>query len=254
MSWHILAECESSPSSLELVEASLEAISWDGERFAPSNGLTTLGRYCLPDSETEFSPDSRSGMTCRHSTGVPGEGELMSSQAGSLAKTSPQPGREPESMDPAPGCGSTWQGSFARFDRDSSSWRTPQCSLLEGLDVYSGTWPRWGMMRRGECWEREILVHGISEIAYGSLPTPLACDGTTAGGLDRTKNGRFWNLRDWYRVQMGTETGKHARQRKAAFWEWLMGWPENWTELKPQGTGRFQLWLQQHSAFSQKDS
>lgn len=240
MSWHFLQGLE---------EVSSEAICWDGERFAPSNGQTTLGAYCLPDSEMESCHDSQSGMMCRPLTESRGEGESMSSQADSRVKTSAQPAKAQESTAQGRECGTTWQGSFARFDRDSSSWKTPQCSLLEGLDVFSETWPRWGMMRHGACWELGILVHGISEIGSGLLPTPLACDGTTVGACDRTKNGRFWNLRDWYRAQMGTEAGKHARQRKCEFWEWLMGWPANWTELKPQGMGKFQSWRQQHSAF-----
>ena len=31
--------------------------------------------------------------------------------------------------------------------------------------------------------------------------------------------------------------------------EWLMGWPLEWTDLKPLETGKFQAWLQQHSDF-----
>lgn len=33
--------------------------------------------------------------------------------------------------------------------------------------------------------------------------------------------------------------------------EWLMGWPLGWTDLNPLGTGRYQQWLQQHSASCQ---
>ncbi|EPT3124242.1 DNA cytosine methyltransferase [Pseudomonas aeruginosa] len=32
--------------------------------------------------------------------------------------------------------------------------------------------------------------------------------------------------------------------------EWLMGWPLEWTALKPLGMARFQEWLQQHSLIS----
>jgi DNA (cytosine-5)-methyltransferase 1 len=31
-----------------------------------------------------------------------------------------------------------------------------QCSLLADLDVYSETWPRWGMMRGGACWAQSM--------------------------------------------------------------------------------------------------
>ena len=31
--------------------------------------------------------------------------------------------------------------------------------------------------------------------------------------------------------------------------EWLMGWPLEWTDLKPSGTGKFQEWLDSHGRF-----
>ena len=31
--------------------------------------------------------------------------------------------------------------------------------------------------------------------------------------------------------------------------EWLMGWPVGWTDLKPLGTDKYRLWLQQHGGF-----
>lgn len=249
MSWHILKDCESLPCLQGQEEVSSEGISWDGEQFVPSSGPTILGRYCLPDSETGSCLDSRFGMMSKHSTETLGEGESMSSQEDFPARTSAQPAKALESTERGRECGSTWPGSFARFDPNSSSWKTPQCSLLEGLDVFSETWPRWGTMRNGECSESLILEGGTCEKEYGLLPTPLATDGASAGSANRTKNGKYWNLRDWYGVNMGTDPGLHARQRKAAFWEWLMGWPENWTELKPSETVNLQSWRQQHSGF-----
>lgn len=184
VSWHFLQGQE---------EVSSEGICWDGERFAPSNGLTTLEGYCLPDSGMGCCQDSQSGTTFRHSTGIHGEGGWMSSQADSLAKTSAQPEKAQESTVQDPECGFTWQESFAKYDRASSSWRTPQCSLLEGLDVYSETWPRWGMMRNGECSARttaeppiNVTGSGFSEL----LPTSLASIATHGGPNQRDSSGR----------------------------------------------------------------
>jgi hypothetical protein len=36
--------------------------------------------------------------------------------------------------------------------------------------------------------------------------------------------------------------------------EWLMGWPIEWTDLKPLATDKFQEWQQQHSPLSQTDT
>ena len=190
MSWHILKDCESLPCLQEQEEVSSEAICWDGERFAPSSGPTILGGYCLPASETESCLGSRSGMMCRPSTATHGEGESMSSLAGSHARTSAQPGKAQESMGQGLECGSTWPGSFARFDPDSCSWRTPQCSLLAGLDEFSATWPRWGMMRSGACWELSTLAPRTEEIESGLLPTPLASIATHGGPNQRDSSGR----------------------------------------------------------------
>jgi hypothetical protein len=76
-------------------------------------------------------------------------------------------------------CGEKWRGSFTKYDPNSSSWKTHQCSLLGDLDEFSETWPRWGLMRSGECWEQQTLAHLISETESGSserLPTPQASD------------------------------------------------------------------------------
>lgn len=308
MSWHYLQGLE---------EVSSEAIFWDGEQFVPSSGQTTLGRYCLPDSETEFSHDSPSGTTCRHSTESRGEGGSMLSPVDSLARTSAQPEKAQESTAHVPECGSTWPGSFARFDRDSSLWRTPQCSLLEGLDVFLETWPRWGTMRNGECWVRETSVPRTNEIESGSwqtpclpgnggtngkaklkrmlLTTPLASIATHGGPNQRNSSGRpglqmaamSWatptvndaknstlpssqaardsvsNVMRWPTPRAGNPgsrpNGKGGKilaeevkkleesipvggQLNPTWVEWLMGWPIEWTDLKPLETDRFRLW------------
>lgn len=45
--------------------------------------------------------------------------------------------------------GSNSRASFARFDPDSSLWKTSQLSAIEDLALFSVTWPRSGMMRFG---------------------------------------------------------------------------------------------------------
>ena len=93
--------------SLEQEEVSSEDICWDGERFVPSSGPTTLGGYCLPDSEMESFLNSRSGMTSRPSTAIHGGAGSMSSPVDSPVRTSAQPAKAPESMGRGRECGST---------------------------------------------------------------------------------------------------------------------------------------------------
>lgn len=236
MSWHYLQGLE---------EVSSEAICWDGKRFAPSSGQTTLAGYCLPGSETESCQSSQSGTMYRHLTASLGKAESMLSRVDSLAKTFQPQGKVQGSKAHDLECGFTWQGSFVRWDRDSSSWKTPQCSLLAGLDEFSATWPKWGTMQNGECWVQEMLGDSTSETGYGFLPTPIKSDGS-GGGCLRSKNGREYNLRDWW---ANKGFGKSRQSRKPEFWEWVMGWPMGWTELKPLEMDKFLLWRQLQSIF-----
>jgi len=74
------------------------------------------------------------------------------------------------------GSGPTSRESFARWDRDSSSWRTCQGCLLPDLDMYSETWPKAGSMRSGMCSAREPWEQGIRDSDSSSWPTAVAND------------------------------------------------------------------------------
>jgi hypothetical protein len=150
-----------------------------------------------------------------------------------------------KSLDYGKKCG-VW---LAKYDRSISSWKTHQCSLFGGLESFSETWPNWGMMQDGECWGLPTLERNTPENESGFLPTPLASDAD--GGCRKgneteacnTKNGREYNLRDWWANQ---GLGKQRQQRKPEFWEWVMGWPMGWTDCEPLGTDKFRLWLLSH--------
>jgi hypothetical protein len=111
-----------------------------------------------------------------------GEELLMSFRAGFHAKTSAQQEKALESTENGQECGEKWHASFAKYDPDSRLWRTPQCSLLGDLEPYSETWPQWGLMRGGECWEQLTLEQTIRGTEYGlsqqMLPTPTVTDST----------------------------------------------------------------------------
>jgi len=237
MSWHFLQEQE---------EASWEESSLDGAPFALLNLLPTHEGSYSHGSETESLTHSQSGTTCAHSTESHGVGASMSLAEDFHAKTLAPQERAQALMEPEAGCGARWHESFATFNPLTSSWKIRQTWLFEGLDESLETWPRWGIMQNGACSEPLTAGLPIIERGFGFVPTPLAQDGSHAGSLDRTKGGRFWNLRDWYHVTMGKKSGKPARKRKRAFWEWLMGWPENWTALSALETAKFQQWLDSH--------
>lgn len=180
MSWHF---------SQALEEAYSAGTSSAGEPFAPSRLNPTPGTSCLHGKMTEPCPPSQSGTTSQLSTGDHGEELLTWYRAASLAKTSAPQAPDEESTEQEADCGEKWQESFARFDPDTRSWKTHQCSLLAGLDEFSETWPKWGIMRRGGCSELQTWEPPTSVSGYGSLlhhyrkgeyipgvPTPLAED------------------------------------------------------------------------------
>ena len=258
-----------------LVEEYLGDISLDGEQSVQSSGSPTQQAYCLPDKMTECSRLSRFGMMFKPLTEDRGEELLMSYLAAFRAKTSPQPEKAQELTESEAECGEKWHGSFVKYDLDSSLWRTHQCSLLGDLEPFSETWPRWGLMRSGECWEQQTLAHRTSETESGLWRTPDTGAGGTSGLLkegkthrengqpiqirlvDQVKNPRLWPTPTAQDAKNNGAASQMVRNTKPLnaevggalnpMWvEWLMGWPLGWTDLKPLETDRFQKWLEEH--------
>jgi hypothetical protein len=170
--------------SQALVEEYLVDTSLVGEQSVQSNGKPTQQAYCAPDKMTGFSRLSRFGMTYKPLTENLGEKLLMLYQEDFLAKTSPLRGGGLALMENEAECGEKWRGSFTKYDPSSCSWKTHQCSLLGDLDEFLETWPQWGLMRDGECWEQQTLEQtiretesGLSESKAMMWPIPIASRG-----------------------------------------------------------------------------
>jgi hypothetical protein len=270
MSWHISkALMTAYGNSLSLREQAAEylaANSSAGALFAPSSGSPTPQAYLCSDRMTAFSRLSRFGMTFAPLTEHRGAELLTWYLAGFRARTLAQPERALESTEPAAECGHTWPESLARYDRGTHSWKTPQCSLLEGLDEFSETWPRWGMMRDGVCWAQVTPERHTEESEFGFShlwPTPTVCGNYNRKGSSATSgDGLATAVKMW-----PTPTAHNAKETNAkseaerntptlaaqvggtlnpTWVEWLMGWPPGWTDLKPLGTDKFQRWLELH--------
>ena len=165
--------------SQALVEEYLGDISLDGEQSVPLNGNNTQQAYCAPDKMTDFSRLSRFGMTYKPLTETLGEELLMSFRGDFHAKTFQQQEKVQELTENDQECGGKWRGSFTKYDPNTSSWKTHQCSLLGDLDEFLETWPQWGLMRNGECWEQQTLAQTIKGTGYGLLEkwaTPTTMD------------------------------------------------------------------------------
>jgi hypothetical protein len=153
--------------SQALVEEYLPESCLDGEQSAPLNGSRTQQAYCAPDKMTDFSRLSQFGMTYKPLTESRGEELLTLYLEDFHAKTSaPQEKAQELTVNEAV-CGEKWHASFVKYDPDSRSWKTHQCSLLGDLDEFSETWPQWGLMQDGECWEQRTLEQITNGTEFG---------------------------------------------------------------------------------------
>ena len=223
--------------SQALVEEYLGANSLDGEPSVPLSGNPIPQAYLSPDKMTDFSRLSRFGMTFKPLTEDLGEKLLTLFRGVFLAKIFQPLEKGQESMENEVECGEKWRGSFTKYDPDLSLWKTHQCSLLGDLEEFSETWPQWGLMRDGECWEQQTLAHPTNERESGlsgKWPTPTA---------HNAKEGAFPAEYNRKTLTLAAEVGGKLNP---SWVEWLMGWPLGWTDLRQLETDKFQKWLDEH--------
>jgi DNA (cytosine-5)-methyltransferase 1 len=178
-------------SSQEQVEAFSVDTFLDGEQSVQSNGSNIPQAYCAQDKMMGFSRLSRFGMTFKPLTEDLGEELLMSYLAGFHAKTSQLQEKELELKESDQECGEKWRGSFTKYDPVTSLWKTHQCSLLGDLELFSESWPQWGLMRNGECWEQQMLEQTIRGTESGFVPNGVDYFHTpNTTGLDGGSNSR----------------------------------------------------------------
>jgi hypothetical protein len=217
---------------------------------------------------TDYLKVSRFGMMYKPLTEQTGEELLMLYQAAFRAKISLPQEKVLELMENDQECGEKWQGSFAKFDPSSCSWRTHQCSLIEDWEQFSEIWPTWGSMRNGACWERQTLGLNTTEREFGLLPdnekffhTPTT--GSSGGSNSRKamqKRGVVWptpttgtgggNAGGSGVRRTAKENGTYVPSSiNPNLQEWLMGWPQDWTEIKPLETDKYHKWRQLHGNY-----
>lgn len=149
----------------------------------------------------------------------------------SPARTSATPEKEPGLPANEADFGANTSGSFASFDRATSSWKTFQRCLIEGWAEFSETWPRSGTTRSGIAYLLPQLAHRMTVTGFGSLLTPIASDEDLA-----------YNLRDGYKRQDDHAFGSLSEQlisrygcrNSPLFAEMLMGFPPGWTDVYTQ--------------------
>ena len=261
-----------------LVEEFLEANCLDGEQFVPLNGMPMPQAFCSQDKMTDFLKISRSGMIFKPLTADHGEALLKWYLEAFLVQTSALLEGELDSMENNRQCGITWRGWLAKFDPDSYSWKTAQCSFIEESGESLLTFPVSGMTRDGLLWELSMLEHRISVTERGLWRTPDTGGGVVQKQLsegknhrasghliqirlqDQVNNPRLWPTPVQRMYKDNASPSEYDRNEiplaaqvggplNPEWVEWLMGWPVGWTDLKPLEMDKFHLWQQQHGKF-----
>ncbi len=254
--------------SRALVEEYSAVNSLDGEQSAQLSGESTPLAFCALDRMTVFSRLSRFGVTFKPLTDDRGEELLTWFLAGFLAKTSARPEKARALTENEAECGSTWRGWLAKYDPDSFSWKTAQCSLIEDSGECLETFPRSGMTRDGLLWELPMSERRTSGTGSGLWPTPTVCGNYNRKGASATSGDglatavRMWPTPSCQWLNGGSNSRKASEKRgveseilnggslNPTWVEWLMGWPIGWTDLKPLEMAKFQQWLDSHGASS----
>ena len=156
----------------------------------------------------------------------------MFSAEDSPAKTYLTPANAPEYPGAVQDSGGSWCEPFAWYDRNTSSWRTWQRSLVEEWETWSETWPRAGMIRNGIAYQRVPLVPITSEIGSGLWPTPQAGDAQRFSmGINAILNSI--KRRGHYQSCVGKKMAEeYMASPTPTLFEHLMGFPIGYTELK----------------------
>lgn len=79
--------------------------------------------------------------------------------------------------------GRNMRGSFAKFNPVSYSWKIPHFLFQGDLATYSQTWPQWGMMVRGECFQLPPWVQDTGATAFGEL---------SGAGIEAAAESALW--------------------------------------------------------------
>lgn len=340
--------CENYTYLPGLEEESLEECSSVTHQSQQSKSNHTAKRCLKQGSETESCQSSQFTETSENSTASHGEAQLTLFAEDSRAKTSLQRVKEQELPESVRDFGRSMRESLEKFGLNLSLPKTHHCFELGDLELSSKTWPRWGMMQDGACWELGTLVRPINAtecgcwrtpaarepgvsvarletksgepvgsmcrhydrqtgrmaqigltqqvIAKASWPTPTAAEATKIpatvnygqvglnnhprirgyptrermkkdrkgldGGTQTQQKWRTPQSRDWkgpcgraYKGEAKDQPSQtqQAGQLNPSWVEWLMGWPIEWTGLKPLETDKYLSVQQWHSEFFRKD-
>lgn len=240
--------------SVESEADCLEATSLDGAALEQLKSSIIADESCCNGSATGSSSHSQYGMMCEPSpsrtriAAPTSNGSYQSEKNSSSVRafhvpTSPAPGpiitsmeKSEASMEARVAFGGTQPESFVKYDPQKSLWRTLQTLFPEDLDWSLVTFPKWGMMRDGECFPLVVSEQTISESECSSLlPTP-----TNHNAKEGAYPAEFTRNTPTLAAQIGGKINPEWN-------EWRMGFPINFSALQALEMPKFQQWCALHT-------
>lgn len=164
--------------SQEQGEGYLEIFCSDPILLEQLNLKSIKERFCSQDRRMVYCHSSLSGMMSELLEPITRNAENTLkdlknfetnslSQGDSLAKIYPLQEREKVLKERNQAYGLRCLESLGKYDRDTSSWRTPQCLLFEDSTESVETLPKWGMTLNGELWALTMPTLHTKEKDFG---------------------------------------------------------------------------------------
>ena len=130
------------------------------------------------------------------------------------------------------GFGPNFADLWAHYDRATSSWKMSQDCLPLTEDTHSVrssvSWPISGITVNGRCYPLPMWVRPISGSACGWWPTPTARDWKDGGYCPNVEVNGLLGRAVWTPLESAT----HRGALNPTWVEWLMGFPDGWTDLE----------------------
>ena len=213
--------------SQALVADFLPRICSDGERSALLSWIGTADAFLHSDKMSDcYDVHSRYGMTFVPLTADRGVAELMSCLEDSPVKPIARQLRE-RTLQTISGrkCDGSWQMSLP-------GTYLPRTSQIRRLTPRVMTSKRWVTKPEQFPLARQTWVQTTFGSDIGFLHTPTTKANYCADSMQKWPSARA------FRMVFGSPSPQ--------IHEWLMGWPEGWSNIAPLETDKFQSWQSRH--------
>jgi hypothetical protein len=224
-----------------------------------------LGRYdpsthSLKTAQCSLFEDLKPSSVTLPRWGSMQDGELYQRQTSVRPTSENESGLWPTITATANQLSPSMQSRYARpiMPNGIDQFHTPTTGGLDG-----GSNSRKALKKRMENWPTPT-AHNAKEAAYPAeflrktptlaatvamrkFPTPQASDNRDRGNMSNPSIQR--RIAIGKQIMLSQSVDRNSGQLNPPWVEWLMGWPLEWTDLKPLEMDKFQEWQQQHGDY-----